>query len=660
MLDLTQRQHTTQELGDLDGRRTYEDRPTLLYHRYDLVNDGVVFLAFGAVDAVVHVVAGDGFVGRDDHYVQLVDIPELPCLGLSGTGHTRELVVHTEVVLQGDGRKGLGSTLHLHVLFRLDRLVQTIAPTTPFHHTAGLLIDDLHFAAIDDVVDVFLEEGVRLEQLVYRVYALGLDTIVREDVVFLLLLLLGSDRGVAFQFRHLASHIRQDEEVRVIGRAGQGINTLVRQLDGFVLLVDDEIEFVGSDMHVLLVLLQVELFGLLQPHFDTRLGEIFDQRLRFRHSLERTEQRQLAFFFLFLVGRTHLRLRLRKKFGGQRRLLAHESSHAVFVFIEHLILATRHRTGDDQRRTGVINQHGVHLIDDREVMSPLYEIQRRDRHVITQVVKTELVVRTESDIASVRFTALVRVRAVLVDTIHRQAEEHINRAVPFGVTFGEVVVDCHHVYTLMRQGIEVHRQGCHKGLTFTGSHLRNRSALLFVVLHRAVQHHATEQLHVIVHHVPRDLVSAGHPVVMIDRFVAFYLHEVEPRVSRQIAVQLRCGNLDGLVLRETASRRFDDGKSLRKHLGQLHFIDILDLFLEFVHLVVDLLTFVNRRTLDGSLQLRDTGFLVRYGFLQLVHQRKRTSAQLVVGELVDTLVRRLHFVHIRLNGAQVFLRLVAE
>ena len=259
-------------------------------------------------------------------------------------------------------------------------------------------------------------------------------------------------------------------------------------------------------------------------------------------------------------------------------------------------------------------------------MSALYEIQRRDRHVIPQVVKTELIVGTKGNIAGIGLTTLVRVRAVLVDTIHRQTEEHINRSIPLAITFRQIIVDGHHVYTFMRQGVEVHRQRCHKGLTFTGSHLRNRPALLFVVLHRAVQHHATEQLHIIVHHVPRDLVAAGHPVVMIDRLVAFYLHEVKPRVSSQITVQLRCGNHQTLVLRETASRRFDDCKSLRKHLSQLLFIDVLDLFLEFVHLVVDLLTFVNRRTLDGCLQLCDTGFLVRYRLLQLVHQRKRTSA----------------------------------
>ena len=92
------------------------------------------------------------------------------------------------------------------------------------------------------------------------------------------------------QLRHLASHVGQNEEIGVVGRAGEGINTLVGQLDRLVLLVNDEIEFVGRDMHILLVLLEVELLCFLEPHFDSRLGEELDERLRFRHTLEGTEE----------------------------------------------------------------------------------------------------------------------------------------------------------------------------------------------------------------------------------------------------------------------------------------------------------------------------------------------------------------------------------
>ena len=309
MLDLTKRQHTAQELGYLDTGRTDQYRTTLVHHVHDLVNDRIVFLTLGAVDTVVHVDTGNWLVGRDHNDIQFVDIPELTCLGLCRTGHTGKLMIHTEIVLQRDRRESLGSALDLYVLFRLHCLVQTIGPATTFHNTACLLVHDLHLTAIDDIIDIFLEEGVGLEQLVYGMYALRLNAVVGQDIILALLLFFGSQTCLTFQLRHLGTYVRQDEEVRVVGRTGEGIDTLVGQLDGLVLLVDDEIELVGRDMHVLLVLLEVELLGLLEAHLDTGFREVLDERLRFRHSFERTEERQFSFFAHFLVHRTHLRFR---------------------------------------------------------------------------------------------------------------------------------------------------------------------------------------------------------------------------------------------------------------------------------------------------------------------------------------------------------------
>ena len=306
MLDLTQGQHTAQELGYLDTGRTDQYRTTLVHHLHDLVNDRVVFLTLGAVDAVVHVDTGNRLVGRDHNDIQFVDIPELTCLGLCRTGHTGEFVIHTEVVLQRDRRESLGSTFNFHVLFGFYRLVQTIGPTTTFHNTACLLVHDLHLTAVDDVVHIFLKEGVGLEQLVYGMHALRLNAVVGQDIILALLLFFGSQTCLTFQLRHLGTHIRQDKEVRVVGRTGEGIDTLVGQLDGLVLLVNNEIELVGRDMHVLLVLLEVELLGFLEAHLDTGFREVLDERLRFRHSFERTEERQFSFFAHFLVLRPHL------------------------------------------------------------------------------------------------------------------------------------------------------------------------------------------------------------------------------------------------------------------------------------------------------------------------------------------------------------------
>ena len=56
--------------------------------------------------------------------------------------------------------------LDLDALLRLDRLVEALAPAAPFHDPAGELVDDLHLAVLDHVVDVEVVERLRLQRLV--------------------------------------------------------------------------------------------------------------------------------------------------------------------------------------------------------------------------------------------------------------------------------------------------------------------------------------------------------------------------------------------------------------------------------------------------------------------------------------------------------------
>ena len=94
--------------------------------------------------------------GRDDDDVELVDLVELLRLGHGRTGHAGELVVHAEVVLQGDRRVGDRLLLDLDAFLGLDRLVQAVRPAPAEHQAAGEVVDDDHLAVLDDVVAVAL------------------------------------------------------------------------------------------------------------------------------------------------------------------------------------------------------------------------------------------------------------------------------------------------------------------------------------------------------------------------------------------------------------------------------------------------------------------------------------------------------------------------
>ena len=103
---------------------------------------------------------------------------ELAGLGRRGTGHAAELLVQAEVVLQRDGREGLVLLFDLHALFGLDRLVQTFAPAPAFEDATGELVDDLHLAVLDDVVDVALEQLLAAQRLLQLVHVVLVHVLV--------------------------------------------------------------------------------------------------------------------------------------------------------------------------------------------------------------------------------------------------------------------------------------------------------------------------------------------------------------------------------------------------------------------------------------------------------------------------------------------------
>jgi len=82
----------------------------------DLLDNGVVFLAFRAVDHVRVLVPDQSAVGRHHDHFQFVDLFKLGGFGFCGSGHAAELLEHAKVVLECDGCKRLVLALDLHLL----------------------------------------------------------------------------------------------------------------------------------------------------------------------------------------------------------------------------------------------------------------------------------------------------------------------------------------------------------------------------------------------------------------------------------------------------------------------------------------------------------------------------------------------------------------
>ena len=121
-------------------------------------------------------------------------------------------------------------------------------------------------------------------------------------------------------------------------------------------------------------------------------------------------------------------------------------------------------------------------------------------HVVTQVIKTKLVVGAVSDVAGISRLLFFARHLRQVDA-HRQSQKVIQAPHPLRIALGQVVVNRHHMHAATSQGIEVHRQGGREGFALAGAHFSHFAM---------VQCHATAQLHIKVAHLHDALGALAH------------------------------------------------------------------------------------------------------------------------------------------------------
>lgn len=148
-------------------------------------------------------------------------------------------------------------------------------------------------------------------------------------------------------------------------------------------------------------------------------------------------------------------------------------------------------TGDDQWCPRLIDEDGIDFVDDCEVEIALHAIFGTQRHVVAQIIKTELVIGAVGDVAGVRRT-LVGMLHTGDDNASGHAECCVDTSHPGGITAGQVVVDGDNMNTTTSKGVEIHGERRDQRLALTGLHLGNTPL---------VQHHAADQLNVEMAHL---------------------------------------------------------------------------------------------------------------------------------------------------------------
>ena len=173
MLNATLRKNARNTLGVVNRNGTNQHWLTILVTLFDVSYNSLKLSVNGAIDQVIQVLTLNRAIRWNNLNRNVINLTELCVLGHCSTGHTGELVVHEEVVLERNSCQSLVFFTYLNVLFCLNCLVKTLRITTAFHDTTSKLINNLDFTVDDNILLVTMEHVLSLQCLLQVIYQLA-------------------------------------------------------------------------------------------------------------------------------------------------------------------------------------------------------------------------------------------------------------------------------------------------------------------------------------------------------------------------------------------------------------------------------------------------------------------------------------------------------
>ena len=172
-------------------------------------------------------------------HLQLVDLGELLGLGLGGAGHAGQLLVHPEVVLDGNGGHRLGLFLDHHLFLGLQRLVQAVTVAPPSQDPAGKIVHYQHLAVLDHVPHVLFVQGVGPQQLADMVDGVAAVAVEALHLFLAAQHLLSAQAVGRVDSVEGFPQVGDYERVRIVG--GNRVAAHIGEIDDVAFLIDEKI-----------------------------------------------------------------------------------------------------------------------------------------------------------------------------------------------------------------------------------------------------------------------------------------------------------------------------------------------------------------------------------------------------------------------------------
>ena len=181
VLDTLFLEQRTENLGLFDRNCTNKNRLTVFVSLHNILYESFKLALLCFEDSIREVDSLDRFICRNFYNIKLVNFLKFCFFGHSSTSHTRELFIHTEVILECDSSKSFAFTLNLNAFLSFNSLMQAFIVSSAIHKTACAFVNDDNFSVLDNIINILTHNAMSLDSLVYMML---IDDIFRVSEVF--------------------------------------------------------------------------------------------------------------------------------------------------------------------------------------------------------------------------------------------------------------------------------------------------------------------------------------------------------------------------------------------------------------------------------------------------------------------------------------------
>ena len=221
---------------------------------------------------------------------------------------------------------------------------------------------------------------------------------------------------------------------------GKEFATFFRDVNLVIAFVDVEVQLLVDDRHAPTLLLEVLQLRLAHQFVGTWILEQLHQAAMLWHAAVRSEEVHASLLALLLPIGLEQTLSVGYDRVDELRLGVYQAFDAgIHLHKGPLGVATGYGSGDDQRRTGFVDQYRVNFVDHGKPVWSLHHVVGVVDHVVAEVVEAELVVGAIGDVGCILHLALLWLH-VRLDTARADSQHVENGFHPLAVPASQVVV----------------------------------------------------------------------------------------------------------------------------------------------------------------------------------------------------------------------------